>query len=82
MLCVEPDAPSGSGQSRRLSKRAAQGRFAWWRRVGFDRHYSFHSLRHSAMTPVYRLTRNLFLALQFDETRFAAYDNDLHSSGG
>ena len=55
-----------SAQGRRLSPRAAQWRFAWWQeRAGFDRHYSFHSLRHGAITNVYRATRNLFLAQRF-----------------
>jgi site-specific recombinase XerC len=64
---VAPDAPLFvSGQGRRLSPRAAQWRFAWWqRRAGFDRHYSFHSLRHSSVTAVYRATKDLFLAQRF-----------------
>jgi len=32
---------------------------------GFDRVYNFHSLRHSAVTNVYRATRDLFLAQRF-----------------
>src|SRR5262245_4547199 len=64
---VEPDAPLFvSGQRRRLSPRAAQWRFAWWQaRAGFDRRYNFHCLRHSAVTNVYRASRNLFLAQRF-----------------
>ena len=64
---VEPDAPLFvSAQGRRLSPRAAQWRFAWWQeRAGFDRRYSFHSLRHSAVTNVYRASKNLFLAQRF-----------------
>ena len=55
-----------SGQGRRLSPRAAQWRFAWWQaRAGFDRRYNFHALRHSAVTNVYRASRNLFLAQRF-----------------
>jgi len=55
-----------SAQGRRLSPRAAQWRFAWWQeRAGFDRRYNFHSMRHSAVTNVYRATRNLFLAQRF-----------------
>ena len=51
---------------RRLSPRRVQ--FAWrqWqRRAGFDRLYPFHALRHSAVTNVYRATRDLFLAQRF-----------------
>ena len=64
---VEPDAPLFvSGQRRRLSKRAAQWRFAWWqRRAGLDRHHGFHQLRHSAVTNVYLASKNLFLAQRF-----------------
>ncbi len=32
---------------------------------GFDRRYNFHALRHSAVTNVYRASRNLFLAQRF-----------------
>jgi site-specific recombinase XerC len=64
---LDGDAPLFvSGQGRRLSPRAAQWRFAWWqRRAGFDRHYGFHQMRHSAVTNVYRATRDLFLAQRF-----------------
>ena len=64
---VEADAPLFvSAQGRRLSPRAAQWRFAWWqRKAGFDRHYGFHSLRHSSVTAVYRASGNLFLAQRF-----------------
>ncbi len=64
---LEPDAPLFCNQSRtRISKRRVQ--FAWrtWQeRVGFDRLYPFHCLRHSAVTNVYRATRDLFLAQRF-----------------
>ena len=64
---VDPDAPLFvSGQGRRLSPRAAQWRFARWQaRAGFDRRYNFHALRHSAVTNVYRASRDLFLAQRF-----------------
>ena len=64
---TDPAAPLFvSGQGRRLSPRAAQWRFAWWQaRAGFDRTYNFHALRHSAVTNVYRASRNLFLAQRF-----------------
>jgi len=38
--------------------------------AGFDRVYNLHSLRHSAVTSVYRATRDLFLAQRF--TRHAS----------
>ena len=37
----------------------------WQQRAGFDRLYPFHALRHSAVTNVYRATRDLFLAQRF-----------------
>ena len=64
---LEPDAPLFCNQSRvRISKRRVQ--FAWttWqRRSGFDRAYGFHSLRHTAVTNVYRASKDLFLAQRF-----------------
>ena len=55
-----------SAQGRRLSPRAAQWRFAWWQeRAGFDRRYNFHCLRHSAVSNLYRASKNLFLAQRF-----------------
>ncbi len=64
---LEPDAPLFCNQSRtRISKR--RGQFAWrtWqKRAGFDRLYPFHCIRHSAVTNVYRATRDLFLAQRF-----------------
>ncbi len=64
---LDPDAPLFCNQSRtRISRRRVQ--FAWreWqKRAGFDRLYPFHCLRHSAVTNVYRQTRDLFLAQRF-----------------
>jgi hypothetical protein len=37
----------------------------WQQRAGFDRLYPFHVTRHSAVTNVYRATRDLFLAQRF-----------------
>ena len=37
----------------------------WQQRAGFDQLYPFHCLRHSAVTNVYRATRDLFLAQRF-----------------
>jgi len=64
---LSPDAPLFCNQSRkRISRRRVQ--FAWrtWqKRAGFDRLYSFHTLRHCAVSNVYRTTRDLFLAQRF-----------------
>ena len=64
---LEPRDPLFCYQSRRrISRRRVQ--FAWreWqRKAGFDRLYPFHCLRHSAVTNVYRSTRDLFLAQRF-----------------
>ena len=80
---LEPAAPLFvSGQGRRLSPRAAQWRFAWWQeRAGFDRRYNFHSMRHSAVTNLYRATKDLFLAQRF--ARHASPNDDrVHASRG
>jgi site-specific recombinase XerD len=37
----------------------------WQRRTGFDRLYPLHALRHTAVTNVYRASRDLFLAQRF-----------------
>ena len=64
---LELGAPLFANQSgRRISKRRVQ--FAWrtWQqRAGFDRLYSFHALRQTAVTNVYRASRDLFLAQRF-----------------
>ncbi len=64
---LAPDAPLFANQSRRrISKRRVQFAWATWqRRAGFDRVYSFHSLRHSSITNVYKATKDLFLAQRF-----------------
>jgi site-specific recombinase XerC len=50
----------------RLSPRRAQMIFAEWQvRAGLDRRYCFHTLRHVAITNVYRATHDLFLAQRF-----------------
>jgi site-specific recombinase XerC len=67
MVAHSQVAPLFANQSgRRISKRRVQ--FAWrsWqRRAGFDRVYGFHALRHTAVTNVYRASRDLFLAQRF-----------------
>src|SRR5262249_54803194 len=64
---LAPDAPLFTNQSgRRISKRRVQHAWAaWQRKAGFDRVYPFHCLRHSAVTNVYRASRDLFLAQRF-----------------
>ena len=63
----DPDAPLLCGLSRRrISPRRIQVVFREWQmRAGFDRLYPFHALRHTAVTNVYRASRNLFLAQRF-----------------
>jgi integrase len=65
--CLAPDAPLFCNQSgRRISKRRVQFAWATWqRKAGFDRTYGFHALRHTAVTNVYRASRDLFLAQKF-----------------
>ena len=61
---LDADAPLFANQSgHRISKRRVQhGWTGWQRRAGFDRVCGFHALRHTAVTNVYRASRNLFLA--------------------
>ena len=60
---LAPDAPLFvSRLGRRLSSRQLRENFTTWQgRAGFERHLSFHSLRHSALTNVYRRTRDIRL---------------------
>jgi len=64
---VTPDSPLFANQSRkRISKRRVQHAWSRWQRLaGFDRAYGFHSLRHTAVTNVYRASRDLYLAQRF-----------------
>ena len=64
---LEPRAPLFCNQGRRrISKRRVQVLFrAWQVRAGFPRLYPFHGLRHSAVSAVYRASRDLFLAQRF-----------------
>jgi integrase len=64
---LAPGAPLFANQSlRRISKRRVQHAWTCWqRRAGFDRTYGFHALRHTAVTNVYRASRDLFLAQRF-----------------
>jgi site-specific recombinase XerC len=55
-----------SSWTRRLSPRRAQTIFVHWQRVaGFERPYHFHALLHTAITNVYRATKDLFLTQRF-----------------
>ena len=70
VACGEQLAPAAplfcSHRYRRLSKRRVQVLFRAWQVVaGFDRLYPFHALRHTAVTNVYRASRDLFLAQRF-----------------
>ena len=60
-------APLFCNQSRaRISKRRVQHAWAGWQREAtLDRPYPFHALRHTAVTNVYRASRDLFLAQRF-----------------
>jgi len=64
---LSPDAALFCNQSRRrISKRRVQFAWATWqRRAGFDRVYSFHCMRHTSISAVYRMTHDLFLAQRF-----------------
>lgn len=64
---LTPTSPLLCNQSGgRISKRRVQMAYHGWQvRAGFDRLYSFHSLRHTAVTAVYRASRDLFLAQRF-----------------
>jgi len=64
---LQSEAPLFCSQSRtRISPRRVQFAFRTWQvKAGFDRLYPFHALRHTAVTNVYRASRDLFLAQRF-----------------
>lgn len=64
---VDAGAPLFCSQTdRRLSKRRVQVLFRELQiEAGFDRLYSLHALRHTAITNVYRASKDLFLAQRF-----------------
>ena len=64
---LRPEDPLFCSQSRRrISPRRVQFAFRTWQvKAGFDRLYPFHALRHTAVTNVYRASRDLFLAQRF-----------------
>ena len=60
---LDVDAPLFvSRNGNRLSARQLRHRFHEWQvRAGFERRLSFHSIRHTALTTVYRRTRDIRL---------------------
>jgi site-specific recombinase XerD len=64
---LAPDAPLfASNRGTPLSTRQIRHGFAvWQRRAGFDRHVSFHVLRHSACSAIYRKTKDIRLTQRF-----------------
>jgi len=58
---VEPDAPLFvSRRGQRIATRTLRHLFRVWQdRAGLDRRFSFHALRHSALTNLYRRTRDI-----------------------
>lgn len=55
-----------SRKGNRLSTRQVRHAFQLWqRRAGFERRFSFHSVRHSAITNLYEATRDIRLAQRF-----------------
>jgi len=64
---VDPGAPLFCALSRRrISPRRVQVLFRVWQvRAGLGRLYPFHAIRHTAVSNVYRASRDLFLAQRF-----------------
>ena len=64
---LDPTSPLFCNQGRRrISRRRVQVVFRAWQVIaGFGRLYPFHALRHTAVTNVYRASRDLFLAQRF-----------------
>ena len=62
-----PHRPARSiGPRPLVSKSQVRAQFRAWQVIaGFDRLYPFHALRHTAVTNVYRASRDLFLAQRF-----------------
>ena len=89
----EPMSPTDplflSQHGNRLSKRRTQQILRRWQeKAGFDRYYGFHCLRHSAITNVYRATKDILLTQRFARhahlatttTYTHASDEDLYQS--
>jgi integrase/recombinase XerC len=64
---LAPDAPLFvSRHKKRLSARMAREAFRRWQeRAGLDRIHTFHALRHTACTNLYRKTRDIRLVQRF-----------------
>jgi integrase len=64
---LAPDAPLFiSRLGRRLSARQLRENFATWQqRAGFERRLSFHALRHTAISALYRRTKDIRMAQRF-----------------
>jgi site-specific recombinase XerC len=64
---LAPEAPLFVSRKRnRLSTRQMRTLFTRWQdRAGFERRYGFHALRHSAITNVYRATKDIRLTQRF-----------------
>jgi len=64
---LEPNSPLFvSLRGTRLSTRQLRHGFAVWQeRAGFDRHLSFHALRHAACSAVYRKSKDIRLTQRF-----------------
>jgi integrase/recombinase XerC len=64
---MAPDAPLFvSRKGNRLSTRQLRHVFhVWQRRAGLERAFTFHCLRHSAITNIYDATRDIRLAQRF-----------------
>jgi len=62
-----PDAPVFiSLKGGRLSRRMVRHAFGLWQaRAGFERHFGFHALRHTACTDIYRRTKDIRLTQRF-----------------
>jgi integrase/recombinase XerC len=68
---LTPDAPLFvSRKGNRLSTRQVRHAFGVWQeRAGFERRFSFHSVRHTAITNVYEITHDIRLAQRFARHR-------------
>jgi len=65
-ICRSPRALFVSRQKRRLSLRRIQFIFKEWQgAAAFETVYPFHALRHTAITNVYRATKDRYLTQRF-----------------
>lgn len=62
-LFVSTKGNASGSAGRRLSTRSVREMWqTWQRRAGFDHHYNFHTLRHTAISAIRRSTGDLRLA--------------------